>query len=197
VWIDFTRPAATLAALDALKPTPVKAVIIGTTGFSAAEDAAIRAAAARYAIVKEGNFSIGVHVLQALTELAAARLGPDWDIEILETHHNRKVDAPSGTALMLGQAAARGRGEPLDALRAPPRDGPDAARAGGSIGFAVRRSGGVIGEHEVTLASESEVISLGHAALDRSVFAHGAIRAALWAKDKPPGLYTLTDVLGL
>jgi 4-hydroxy-tetrahydrodipicolinate reductase len=197
VWIDFTRPEATLAALTALDHTRISAVIIGTTGFSAADDTAIAAAAKRFAIVKTGNFSVGVHVLEAVTRLAAARLGPDWDVEILETHHRRKRDAPSGTALMLGAAAAHGRGDTLSNLRAPARDGADALRTGGSIGFAVRRSGGVIGEHEVTLASETEIIRLGHVALDRSVFAHGAIRAAVWAKGRTPGLYTLADVLGL
>ncbi len=197
VYIDFTRPAATLAALQALNAAPVKAVIIGTTGFSAEEDAAIAKAASRFAIVKAGNFSLGIHILQALTERAVAALGPGWDIEILETHHRRKVDAPSGTALMLGEAAARGRQQPLANLRAPPRDGAEALREPGSIGFAVRRSGGVIGQHDVTLASESEVITLGHMALDRSVFAEGALRAARWARDQAPGLYTLKDVLGL
>ena len=150
VWIDFTQPAVTLAALDGLKHTRVRAAIIGTTGFTAAEEAEIARAADTLTIVKAGNFSVGVNLLQALTRFAAARLSPDWDIEILETHHRRKLDAPSGTALMLGEAAADGRGEPLDALRVPPHDGPDAKRREGSIGFAVRRSGGVIGEHEVT-----------------------------------------------
>jgi 4-hydroxy-tetrahydrodipicolinate reductase len=197
VWIDFTRPEATLSALKALEATPVKAVIIGTTGFSALEDKTIAAAATRFAIVKAGNFSLGIHMLMALTRLAAERLGEDWDIEILETHHRRKIDAPSGTALMLGEAAAAGRGEDLSALRAVPRNGREALRAAGSIGFAVRRSGGVIGEHEVSFASESEIISLSHTALDRSVFAHGAIRAARWAAGQPPGLYGLADVLSV
>lgn len=197
VWIDFTRPAATLAALDALAATTVRAAVIGTTGFSAAEEARIADAARRIAIVKAGNFSIGVNLLEALTRLAASRLGPDWDIEILETHHRMKADAPSGTALMLGEAAAEGRGAPLPDLRAAPYDGPHASRLTGQIGFAVRRAGGVIGEHEVTFGSEKELIRLSHTALDRSVFAEGALHAAAWAASQPPGLYSMNDVLGL
>ncbi|MFN7054472.1 4-hydroxy-tetrahydrodipicolinate reductase [Hyphomonas sp.] len=196
-WIDFTRPPATLAALDALKETPVRAVIIGTTGFSAGEERAIAAAAGDFAIVRSGNFSIGVNLLEALTRMAAGRLGEGWDIEILETHHRMKADAPSGTALMLGEAAAAGRGAPLASLRAAPYDGPDARREPGRIGFAVRRAGGVIGEHEVAFGSEKELIRLSHTALDRSVFADGAIHAALWAVRQKPGLYSMNDVLGL
>lgn len=197
VWIDFTRPAATLAALDALAGTSVRAAVIGTTGFSAAEEADIAAAARHIAIVKAGNFSIGVNLLEALTRLAASRLGPDWDIEILETHHRMKADAPSGTALMLGDAAAAGRGAPLAGLRAAPYDGPEARRVTGAIGFSVRRAGGVIGEHEVTFGAEKELIRLSHTALDRSVFAEGALHAAQWAAARPPGLYNMNDVLGL
>ncbi|MFN3607739.1 MAG: 4-hydroxy-tetrahydrodipicolinate reductase [Hyphomonas sp.] len=197
VWIDFTRPEATLAALDALAGSQVRAAVIGTTGFSAAGEDAIAAASARFAIVKAGNFSIGVNLLEALTRLAASRLGTDWDIEILETHHRMKADAPSGTALMLGAAAAQGRGAPLSDLRAAPYDGPDARRETGQIGFSVRRAGGVIGEHEVTFGSEKELIRLSHTALDRSVFAEGALHAASWAAAQPPGLYDMNDVLGL
>lgn len=197
VWIDFTRPAATLAALGALAGTPVRAAVIGTTGFSEAEEAGIAAAARRLAIVKAGNFSIGVNLLEAVTRLAASRLGTDWDIEILETHHRMKSDAPSGTALMLGEAAAAGRGAPLADLRSPPYDGPAARRETGRIGFAVSRAGGVIGEHEVTFGSEKELIRLSHTALDRSVFAEGALHAAVWAAGQSPGLYSMNDVLGL
>ncbi|OYW88840.1 MAG: 4-hydroxy-tetrahydrodipicolinate reductase [Hyphomonas sp. 34-62-18] len=197
VWIDFTRPEATLAALEALAGTSVRAAVIGTTGFSVAEEEAIKAAASRFAIVKAGNFSIGVNLLEALTRLAASHLGTEWDIEVLETHHRMKADAPSGTALMLGAAAAEGRGAPLSALRAPPYDGPDARRETGKIGFSVRRAGGVIGEHEVTFGSEKELIRLSHTALDRSVFAEGALHAAIWAAAQPPGLYDMNDVLGL
>jgi 4-hydroxy-tetrahydrodipicolinate reductase len=197
VWIDFTRPAATLAALDALKHTRVSGVVIGTTGLSAAQDAEIVRAAERLAIVKAGNFSVGINLLQALTRMAASRLGEGWDIEILETHHRRKEDAPSGTALMLGDAAAEGRGAPLDALRSPPYDGPDSARVPGQIGFSVRRMGDVIGEHSVSLGSDMEIVTLSHQALDRAVFAHGAMQAAAWVNGREPGLYGMNDVLGL
>ncbi len=197
IWMDFSQPAATLAALDALKHTQVRAAIIGTTGFDEAGERAIVEAAKQLAIVRAGNFSVGVTVLTALVKIASERFGPEWDIEILETHHRHKIDAPSGTALMLGEAAAEGRGEKLSDLRARPYDGPDAKRCAGEIGFASRRCGGVIGEHEVTFASDKETISLGHTALDRSVFAQGAVRAAIWAADKAPGLYGMEDVLGM
>lgn len=196
-WIDFTRPEATLAALIALEATPVRAVVIGTTGFNAAQEAAVLKAAGRFAIVKAGNFSVGVNLLQALTRLAASRLGAGWDIEILESHHRLKVDAPSGTALMLGEAAAEGRGQPLGEILAMPYLGPDAARKEGEIGMAVRRGGGIYGEHEVMFASPREVVRLSHMALDRAVFAEGAVQAALWAADQKPGLYGMDDVLGL
>jgi 4-hydroxy-tetrahydrodipicolinate reductase len=197
VWIDFTRPEATLAALDTLAHTRVRAAVIGTTGFSAAQEDDIRTAAKRLAIVKAGNFSVGVNLLQNLTRLAAEHLGPDWDIEILETHHRHKVDAPSGTALMLGESAAAGRKTPLTVLQSKPYLGPEAARRRGHIGFSVRRSGGVIGDHEVTFASPQELITLSHSALDRNVFAEGAITAARWVAAQPPGLYGMDDVLGL
>ena len=197
VWIDFTAPDITLKALDALGGSSVKSVIIGTTGFTEAQDSAIASYGDRFAIVKAGNFSLGIALLTKLTALAAQKLGSDWDLEILETHHKHKVDAPSGTALMLGDAAASGRGTPLTELRSPPYDGPDAKREPGKIGFAVRRSGGVIGEHDVTLTSDTEQITLAHKALDRRVFADGAIKAAEWASTKSPGLYTIHDVLGL
>lgn len=196
-WIDFTSPAATLTALETLPGRSVKAVIIGTTGFTPEQEAEIAAYADRFAIVKAGNFSLGVAVLTALTRIAAEKLGPDWDLEIMETHHKHKVDAPSGTALMLGDAAAQGRGLSLADLRAAPYNGTDAKRRQGEIGFSVRRSGGVIGEHDVTLTSATEQITLAHKALDRRVFAEGAIAAAQWANTQPPGLYTIYDVLGL
>ena len=197
VWIDFTTPDATLAALDALASTGVRAAIIGTTGLSTEQDARIAEHAKRIAIVKSGNFSLGVNVLAALVEQAAARLDSEWDIEIFEAHHKRKVDAPSGTALMLGEAAARGRGKRLGDLRLPSRDGATGARPEGGIGFAVVRAGGIVGEHAVSFASEREVLTLSHSALDRGLFADGALAAALWAGDKPPGLYSMRDVLGL
>lgn len=197
IWIDFTVPAATLAALEALRHTGVQTVVIGTTGFSDEEEHAIARAAEHFAIVKAGNFSLGVNLMLALTKLATSRLGADWDIEILETHHRRKVDAPSGTALMLGEAAADGRGHPLSELRAPPYDGASAKREPGTIGFAVRRMGDVIGDHQVAIGSDKEVLTIGHSALDRSVFAEGAIQAAIWAMSAEPGLYSMDDVLAL
>lgn len=197
VWIDFTRPEATLAALGALRSTPVRAVVIGTTGFAPDQEIVIRAAADRFTIVKAGNFSVGINVLQALTRLAASRLGVDWDIEVLEAHHRLKVDAPSGTALMLGEAAAEGRGRKLGDLLAKPYLGPSAARKEGEIGMAVRRSGGIYGEHEVMFGATREVLRLSHMALDRTVFADGAVAAAEWAATQPPGLYDMNDVLGL
>ncbi|GAM97246.1 4-hydroxy-tetrahydrodipicolinate reductase [alpha proteobacterium U9-1i] len=194
VWIDFTTPAATLAALAA---TPARAAIIGTTGLSESDEARIRAAAKVKAIVRSGNFSLGVNLLAALVEQAAAKLGPEWDIEIVEAHHRRKIDAPSGTALMLGDAAAAGRKVALKDKRLAPRDGVSGARPEGGIGFAVIRGGGIVGEHDVRFASEREVLTLSHQALDRSLFADGALAAAIWAADKPPGLYSMRDVLGL
>lgn len=197
VWVDFTIPAATLAALDAMPGCGVKAMVIGTTGFSAAEEKSLEAASKEIAIVRAGNFSLGINLLQALVRQAAARLGADWDIEVLETHHRRKLDAPSGTALMLGEAAAAGRGESLEDLRLDPYNGPDAQRERGKIGFSVRRSGGVIGDHDVTFGSDMETLSLSHTAIDRAVFANGAIKAAEWAVMQPPGLYGMDDVLGV
>ena len=196
VWIDFTTPAATLAALESLKHTAVRTAIIGTTGFASADLPVIQAAAEQLAIVKAGNFSLGVSLLTELTRIAAARLGPDWDIEIAEMHHRRKTDAPSGTALALGEVAARAREADLAQLQSPPYLGNDARREPGRIGFSVRRGGGVIGEHDVTFATEREVLTLSHTALDRSIFAEGALHAALWAARQEPGLYTMADVLG-
>lgn len=196
VWIDFTTPEATIAALRSLRG--VRAAIVGSTGFSGAQhEGVINAAAQRFAVVRSGNFSVGVTVMTDLVRRAAAALGPDWDVEIVEAHHRRKVDAPSGTALMLGQAAAEGRGGALEALELPPRDGQVGPRPEGGIGFAVVRGGGIVGEHEVLFAGEREVLRLGHQALDRAIFADGALRAALWAAEQPPGLYDMRDVLGL
>ncbi|MEM7663665.1 MAG: 4-hydroxy-tetrahydrodipicolinate reductase [Pseudomonadota bacterium] len=196
-WIDFTRPDVTLASLNELISTPVKSVIIGTTGFSETEEAALTRHADRFAIVKAGNFSLGVTLLSALTRIAADKLGEDWDIDIFEAHHKHKIDAPSGTALMLGDAAAAGRGAPLSRLRAAPYDGPEAKREAGKIGFASSRTGDIIGEHEVRFGSETELVKLSHIALNRRVFAEGAIKAAEWAADQPPGFYGIEDVLGL
>jgi len=197
VWIDFTAPQATLDALDALASTKVRAAIVGTTGFSEAQAKAIAAHAGRIAIVRSGNFSLGVTLLAALVEQAAQKLGPEWDIEIGEAHHRRKADAPSGTALLLGEAAARGRGHALAELRLPPHDGVSAERRSGGVGFSVTRGGGLVGEHDARFIAEREEIALSHRALDRTVFADGALAAALWAADRPPGLYSMRDVLGL
>lgn len=197
VWIDFTTPAATLAALEALAQTPVRAAIVGGTGFSPEQEAQVTQHARRIAIVRSGNFSLGVTLLAALVEQAAQRLGPDWDIEITEAHHRRKVDAPSGTALLLGEAAAHGRGKPLSELMLAPYEGQTGPRREGGIGFSVVRGGGIVGEHAVHFAAEREVLTLSHHALDRALFADGALAAALWAQDKPPSLYSMRDVLGL
>ena len=197
VWIDFTAPAASIAALAALPGCGVRAVVLGTTGFTAAEEAAIAAAATQLTIVRSGNFSLGVNLLAGLVRQAARRLGPDWDIEILETHHRRKVDAPSGTALLLGEAAAAGRGVVLAEVRVDGRSGHTGERPDGAIGFAVLRGGGVVGDHTVQFLSELETLTLSHHARDRSIFAAGALEAAVWAVDKPPGLYGMADVLGL
>ncbi len=194
VWIDFTTPDATIAALQQCR---APAAIIGTTGLSAELADAIADAAKRIAIVKSGNFSLGVNLLAALVQQAAAKLGPEWDIEIAEAHHRRKIDAPSGTALMLGDAAAQARGKPLSELKLAPHDGATGARKSGGIGFSVTRAGGIIGEHAVRFASDREVLTLSHSALDRSLFADGALAAALWVKGKSPGLYSMRDVLGL
>jgi len=196
LWIDFTMPAATLGALDALVETNIRAAVIGTTGFSEAEEQKLAVHAKRLAMVRSGNFSLGVNLLAALAEQAARRLGKGWDVEIVEAHHRRKVDAPSGTALLLGEAVAAGRNQQLSALRLPPHDGVTGARPEGGIGFAVLRGGGVVGEHDVVFAAEREIVTLSHQALDRAVFADGALAAARWAADKPPGLYSMRDVLG-
>ena len=197
VVIDFTSGAASaaLAAFAAGRGGP--ALVIGSTGWESADEAAVEAAAGQIAIVRSGNFSLGINVLAGLVEQAAARLGArDWDIEIFEAHHRRKVDAPSGTALLLGEAAARGRGlSRLDAsIRA--RDGITGPRPEGAIGFSVMRGGGLVGEHQVAFAAEDEILTLSHSARDRTLFARGALEAALWVAGKPPGLYDMQDVLG-
>ena len=197
VWVDFTRPVATLNALKALRQTGVKGVVIGTTGFNEDEEAEIALAAERFAIVKAGNFSLGITLLCSLAKLASKKLGAEWDIEILETHHRHKVDAPSGTALMLGHAVADGKQKTLNEILRRPYDGPNATRNEGEVGFAVRRAGGVAGEHEVMLANEHEVVRLSHTALDRKVFAQGALFATNWIAEQKPGLYRIEDVLDL
>lgn len=197
VWIDFSTPDATRTAMSALASSGVRAAIIGATGLDAAAEDAIARAAQRIAVVRSGNFSLGVNVLAGLVRQATALLGPDWDIEIIERHHRRKVDAPSGTALMLGEAAAAGRGRTLRDLRIEPREGVTGSRPEGGIGIATVRGGGIPGEHEVMLASETETLHFVHRAADRSIFAEGALTAARWATEQKPGLYSMQDVLGL
>lgn len=194
--IDFTSPAATVAHAELT--AQARAVhVIGTTGF-APEDLAHLEAAARHAvIVRAGNMSLGVNLLVKLTEKVAQALDADYDIEVIEAHHRHKVDAPSGTALMLGEAAAAGRGVALDAVADRGRDGITGARKRGDIGFTAIRGGDIVGEHDVLFAAEGERITLRHVASDRSVFARGALKAALWGQDKGPGAYDMMDVLGL
>jgi len=194
--IDFTAPAASVAL--AVKAARLGLVhVIGTTGCSEADDAAIaKSASAGAIIVKSGNFSMGIAVLANLVGKAAAALA-EYDIEIVEMHHNRKVDAPSGTALLLGEAAAAGRQIALKDHSVRVRDGHTGPRQAGSIGFATLRGGTVVGEHSVILAGPSERLELVHRAEDRAIFANGAARAALWARDRQPGLYSIADVLGL
>jgi 4-hydroxy-tetrahydrodipicolinate reductase len=197
VWIDFTTPEASLAALDALAGSDTGAAVLGTTGLDASQQARVDQLARHMAIVQSGNFSLGVNLLAGLVRQAAARLGPAWDIEIIERHHRHKVDAPSGTALLLGRAAAEGRGVSLAAARVPAREGSTGARPEGAIGFAAVRGGAVVGDHEVQLIGELESLTLSHQAHDRSIFATGALAAAIWVAGQPPGLYSMADVLGL
>ncbi|NYT30377.1 4-hydroxy-tetrahydrodipicolinate reductase [Rhizobium sp. WYCCWR 11128] len=195
--LDFTSPAATVE-FSGLAAQARIVHIVGTTGCLPDDNAKIAAAARHARIVKSGNMSLGVNLLSVLAEQAARALDPDdWDIEILEMHHKHKVDAPSGTALLIGEAAAKGRGIDLASQSVRVRDGHTGAREAGTIGFATLRGGSVIGEHSVLFAGEGEIVTLSHSAADRSIFARGAIKAALWARDKKPGLYSMLDVLGL
>lgn len=195
--LDFTTPASSVEFSGYAAQARIVHVI-GTTGCSAGDDARIAAAARHAAIVKSGNMSLGVNLLSALVEQAARALPPeDFDIEILEMHHRHKVDAPSGTALLLGQAAAAGRGIDLSGNSVRVRDGHTGQRDTGAIGFATLRGGSVVGEHSVILAGSGERITLAHQAEDRAIFARGALRAALWAHGRKPGLYSMRDVLGL
>lgn len=197
VVVDFTTPAASvdLAQVCAARGGP--ALVIGSTGFEPAELAAIATASKSVAIVRSGSYSLGLNMLARLVEQAARALGAeDSDIEILEAHHRMKVDAPSGTALMLGEAAARGRGVSLDDVAKRIRDGIIGPRFAGEIGFAVLRGGSIVGEHSVSLLAEGETLTFSHSAGDRSMFARGAIAAALWIAGRPPGEYDMRDVLG-
>ena len=194
--LDFTVPAATLAFAELSAQARIVHVI-GTTGLSAEDETKITAAARHAAIVKSGNMSLGVNLLAVLVRQAARALDADFDIEIVEMHHRHKVDAPSGTALLLGRAAAEGRGIGLDDHSVRVRDGHTGPRNRGDIGFATLRGGSVVGEHSVIFAGEGELIEFTHKATDRVLFARGAAKAALWGRDQKPGLYSMADVLGL
>lgn len=193
--LDFTAPAATLQFAELAAQARIVHVI-GTTGLSAADEAEIAAAARHAVVVKSGNMSLGVNLLAQLVRQAARALDEDFDIEIVEMHHRMKVDAPSGTALLLGKAAAEGRGIDLDARAVKSRECHAGARRRGDIGFATLRGGTVVGEHGVVMAGEFERIELLHKAEDRSIFARGAVKAALWGRGRKPGLYSMADVLG-
>ena len=194
--LDFTAPAATRRFAETAAAAGLVHVI-GTTGLSEDDLRALRGAAGRARIVQSGNMSLGVNLLAGLVRKVAATLGTDWDIEVLEMHHRMKVDAPSGTALLLGEAAAEGRAVALSERSVRVRDGHTGARVPGDIGFATLRGGTVVGEHSVIFAGAGERIELTHRAEDRAIFARGAVKAALWARGKPPGFYTMADVLGL
>jgi 4-hydroxy-tetrahydrodipicolinate reductase len=192
--IDFTRPDYTLK-LAKIISAEGKILISGTTGFAANEKEALIRAGERARIVWSANMSIGVTLLQRLVEQVSATLDADTDIEILEMHHRMKQDAPSGTALALGEAAARGRGVDLHDVWVKSRDGITGARAGGTIGFATLRGGDVVGDHTVIFAGSGERVELSHKASNREIYARGALRAALWAAKKPNGFYTMRDVV--
>jgi len=194
--IDFTAPAATVA-FAGLAAQARAVHVIGTTGLADGDIAAIELAARHAVMIRAGNMSLGVNLLVRLTEKVAAALDEDFDIEITEAHHRHKIDAPSGTALMLGEAAAKGRGVRVDRVRDSGRDGMTGPRKRGAIGFGAIRGGDIVGEHDVLFAGSGERIVLRHVATDRSVFARGALKAALWGLDRKPGTYTMIDVLGI
>jgi 4-hydroxy-tetrahydrodipicolinate reductase len=201
VVVDFTTTEASVAlAAYCAEHFPAgdgPALVIGTTGFDADQLAAFRQAGETVAIVRAGNFSLGVNLLMGLVRKAAQALPADYDIEIFEAHHRRKVDAPSGTALMLGDAAAQGRGVALADVERRARDGLTGPRSAGEIGFSVVRAGGIIGDHSVIFAAEQEVLTLSHSSRDRGLFARGALAAAVWAARQPAGEYDMQAVLGL
>ena len=194
--VDFSAPAALAANLAAAKANSIP-MLIGTTGLAESHHAAIDEAARAIPVLQTGNTSLGVTLLAHLVEEAASKLGPDWDIEIVEMHHRMKVDAPSGTAILLGEAAAKGRGVALADTMESGRHGHTGKRAEGAIGFAALRGGTVAGEHMVYLAGEQERITLTHNAENRTIFARGAVKGASWLIGKPAGRYTMPDVLGL
>ena len=196
VVIDFTTPEAT-AAHAVLAAELGRPIVIGTTGLSGEQEAAIRDAAARVPVVWAANTSLGINLLLGLVEQVAARLGPEWDIEIVEMHHRGKVDAPSGTALALGRAAAAARGAAFDEVAQRGRDGITGPRKAGAIGFAALRGGDNIGEHHVVFAGLGESLELTHRATNRAIYVKGAVRAACWLVTRPPGLYGMKEVLGL
>jgi len=194
--LDFTSPSAT-TAFAALAAQARIVHVIGTTGLQDTDFTKLEAAARHARIVQSGNMSLGVNLLAGLVRKVAATLGEDFDIEVLEMHHRMKVDAPSGTALLLGEAAAEGRKVSLKDRSVRSRDGHTGARNSGDIGFATLRGGSVVGDHTVFFAGQGERLELSHRAEDRTIFARGAVKAALWAFDKKPGYYTMADVLGL
>lgn len=196
VLIDFSSPRALAANLAAAESAGIP-IVIGTTGLETEHHAAIDRAAHNTAVLQTGNTSLGVTLLAHLVREAAARLGDDWDIEIVEMHHRMKVDAPSGTALLLGEAAAAGRGIALAENTESGRHGLTGARAKGAIGFAALRGGTVAGEHSVIFAGDEERLTLSHSAENRTIFARGAVKAAGWLLGKPAGRYTMPEVLGL
>ena len=196
VIIDFTLPQATIGHSEAAVRHNT-ALVIGTTGLGADQQVAVESAAKSVAVVQAANYSVGVNLLLGLTTQVAGILENDYDIEVLEMHHRHKVDAPSGTALALGQAAADGRGVELEAVSERVRDGHTGARTPGDIGFATLRGGDVIGDHSVIFAADGERIELTHKASNRTVFARGAVRSAKWCGAQTPGLYSMRDVLGL
>ncbi|TVR07785.1 MAG: 4-hydroxy-tetrahydrodipicolinate reductase [Salinarimonadaceae bacterium] len=196
VLVDFTTPEASLA-YAAIAAEAQTAHVIGTTGFSDADFEALKVFGEQTVIVQSGNMSLGVNILAAIVRKVAGILGEDFDIEIVEMHHRQKVDAPSGTALLLGQAAAEGRGIDLGARSARARDGITGARTAGDIGFAALRGGTVVGDHSVIFAGADERIAFQHIAEQRVLFARGAVKAAIWAKGQPAGYYSMADVLGL
>jgi 4-hydroxy-tetrahydrodipicolinate reductase len=194
--VDFSSPHALEANLDAAMASGTP-IVVGTTGLEERHHWLVDQAAEQVAVLQTGNTSLGVNMLAYLVREAAARLGEDWDIEIVETHHRRKVDAPSGTALLLGEAAAKGRGIDLASHSVRGRDGVTGARVAGTIGFASLRGGSVAGDHTVYLLADDERMALSHVAENRGIFAKGAVRAAHWLIGKPAGRYTMAEVLGL
>src|SRR3990172_5942981 len=194
--LDFTVPAASVE-FAGLAANARIVHVLGTTGLAAEHDAKIAAAARHATIIRSGNMSLGVNLLTALTRKVAQALDADFDIEVLEMPHRHKVDAPSGTALMLGKAAAEGRGVDFQKTSVRARDGHTGERQRGDIGFAVLRGGNLVGEHSVVFAADGEIVELTHRATDRGIFARGAVKAALWGRGKPPGLYSMFDVLGI